>query len=118
MASHSVSFDSRVHPRVSTRGTLRIVPDVEREADLLGAVFLEPSLDFDRLFDRRAADDDAIDAIAQQVVDHGRGADTAAHLDVQRLLRGEAHDDAAVGEPAVLAPSRSTTCSQFAPSAR
>ena len=45
---------------------------------------------------------DAIDAVAQQVVDDRRRAHAAAHLDVQRLLRGEPDDDAAIGELAVL----------------
>ena len=63
---------------------------------------LSQRLHFAGLLDRGAADDDAIDAIAQQVVDHGRGTHAATHLDVQRALRGEPHDDAAVREPAVL----------------
>ena len=88
--------------RQHARHTLGVVADVEGQADLLGAVFLEPGLHLGGLFHRGAADDDAVDAIAQQVVDHRRRAHAATHLDVQGALRGEADDDAAIGEPAVL----------------
>src|SRR5262245_26362137 len=75
-----------------------VVSDVESEAYLLGAVPLEPTLDFVRLLHGGAAHDDAIDAIAQQVVHHCRRTHAAADLDQQRLLRSEPHDDAAIGE--------------------
>src|SRR6185295_1990849 len=70
--------------------------------DFLGAVLLEPGLHLGGLLDGRAADDHAVDAIAQQVVDHGLGTNAAAHLDVQRLLRSEADDHAAIRQAAVL----------------
>src|SRR6478736_6382180 len=76
--------------------------DVERQADFLGAVALEPALDFGRSLHRGTADDDAIDAIAQQVVDDRLRTHAAAHLDVERTLRSQPHDDAAVGELAIL----------------
>jgi hypothetical protein len=45
---------------------------VEGQADLLRAVLSEPTLDFRRRFHRGAADNDAVYAIAQQVIDDRR----------------------------------------------
>ncbi len=91
-ASHSVSPIPSVQPRVRTRGSpCASMAHVEGEARCVSAPKrLSQPLHFGGLLDGGAADDDAIDAVAQQVVDHAGRAHAAADLDVQRRLRGEA----------------------------
>src|SRR5690348_6142097 len=97
---------------------------VECQADLFRPIALEPGLHLGGLLDGSAADDDAVDAIAQQVVDDSGGPHTAADLDLQRLLRGETDDDTAIRELPVLGaievdhvqpagPQRTITLQQF-----
>jgi hypothetical protein len=86
---------------LDARRAASVEPHVEREADLVGAEARHPGRYLRGLFDGRAADHDAIDAMAQQVVDDRQCAQAATDLQVHRLLAGEPNDDVAVREPTV-----------------
>ena len=105
-----------------SRGAPAVIePHVEGEADRARRRSrASQARDFVRPLDRGAADDDAGDARAEQLVDdRGRARMPPPTCRcVTALWRGERGDDRAVGELPSRAPSRSTMCSQRAPRSR
>ena len=98
-ASHSDRPVARVQPRVCTSGAPEASPRTSNgEADALGAELHDPLRDRRRLLHRRAADDDTVDAVAQQVVDHGQRTHAASDLQVDRVLARETQQQRTVRE--------------------
>ena len=103
MASHRLSAVPSVQPRVRTRGYAAFVePNIECQADSVRAEPHEPVDDLLGALDRCAADDNATDSLAQQVIDRGYGSYATADLQPHGALRGEGDDDRAVREHTVL----------------
>ena len=103
MASQSVSFDSFVQPRVSTRGT----PCASWRMSKARPIFSAPYL-LSQPWTSAGVSTAALPTMTRSMPLRSRSSTTAVERTppptwmLQRTLRGEPHDDAAVGEPAVL----------------